>query len=85
MYQCKRQEVKAVKEELQGFQSKKRHDEDTDQHYKKERSAAIRQQMAVSSHHIKEFQERKKHQLKDEYKEKTEGEKRLIYKYESEA
>jgi len=43
MYQCKRQEVKAVKEELQGFQSKKRHDEDTDQHYKKERSAAIRQ------------------------------------------
>lgn len=41
--------------------------------------------MAVSSLHIKEYQDKKKNQLKDEYKEKTEGEKRLIYKYESEA
>ena len=85
MYQCKRQEVKAVKQELQDWRSKKRNDEDTEHHYKKQRSAAIREQIAVSSHHIKEFNDRKKHQLKDEYKEKTEGEKRLIYKYESEA
>jgi len=34
---------------------------------------------------VKEFAARKKHQLKDEYKDKTEAEKRLIYKYESEA
>ena len=49
------------------------------------RSEAIKEQMAVSSLHIKEYQDKKRNQLKDEYKEKTEGEKRLIYKYESEA
>ena len=74
-----------MKEELREHRNKKKYDQDTEVIYKKERSAAIREQLAISGYQVKEHKERKKHQLKDEYKEKTEVEKRLIYKYESEA
>jgi len=38
-----------------------------------------------SINNVRNFKEGKKHQLKDEYKDKTDAEKKLIYKYESEA
>ena len=70
---------------MREIKNKKKFDQDNEIMYKKERSQVIREQLAISGYHVKKHKEEKKFQLKDEYKEKTEAEKKLIYKYESEA
>ena len=53
--------------------------------YNKVRSNAIRQQQIRSNQVVREFKEQKKYSLQDEFRVKVDGEKKLIYKYESEA
>jgi len=81
----KKQEVKAVKDELVMYKAKKQNEQNSELQAKRSRMQNIRGQLQTSVQHVKDFRIRKQNQLKDQFKERTEAEKRLIYQYELEA
>ena len=85
VYQSKRQEVNAVKEQLQEYRAKKQNDLESDYQQKKLRSKGIKQQVESSNHNYKDFLLKKQSRLQEEFNERVGAEKKRIYELEIEA
>ena len=77
--------MNAVKEQLQEQRAKKQNDLESDYQMKKLRSKGIKQQVESSNQNYKEFLQKKKSRLHEEFNERVGAEKKRIYELEIEA
>ena len=83
--QAKANEADMVKMTLNENRQRKMRDLEEENYEKRIKTENIKQAQYVGQKNFQSYQDRKRNQLKDEARERTEQEKRLIYKYESEA
>ena len=85
LYKNKRSEVDNIKQQLAEQRLRKQQDQMQEAEIKAQRADEIKNQMQRSVMHVQDYQDKKKGMLKNEYKDRTIKEKKLIYEYESEA
>lgn len=85
MYESKKQDVMDVKNQMNQHRAKKQNDMKQDEIAKKMRIDDIRNQLNTSSKVYNDFKAQKQNRLKNEFKEKIDVEKKMIYNLEYEA
>lgn len=85
LYKNKKNEVMEVKQSLAEQRVRRLQDQQAEGEIKAQRADQIKGQMQRSVMHVQDYQDKKKGMLKDEFKDRTAGEKKLIYQYEAEA